>query len=142
MQFFFQRYIRLYRSIISQLNEILSKHELSFSLWEVLHYVNKNGPSTLVEISNYYYVEKPSITRRVHHLIECGLVEGVQTKDRREKKIQLTDLGEEVFKVCRREITKLEDEVMTGIPENERSVLYQVLPKIQENILNKGVESE
>jgi MarR family transcriptional regulator, transcriptional regulator for hemolysin len=142
MQFLFQRYIRLYRSIISKLNEILGEHELSFSLWEVLVYVNNNGPSTLVEISNYYHVEKPSITRRVQRLKEQMLVEGVSSKDGREKMIQLTSLGMEVYNVCRQKINKFEEEVMKGIPDNDQNTLYQILPKIQQNILNKEVESE
>jgi DNA-binding MarR family transcriptional regulator len=139
MQFFFQRYIRLYRSIISKLNEILGEHELSFSLWEVLLYVNNNGPSTLVEISNYYHVEKPSITRRVHRLKDQMLVEGVSSKDGREKMIQLTDSGNEVYKLCRQKINAFEDEVLRGIPDNEKDTLYQILPKIQKNILNKEI---
>lgn len=142
MQFFFQRYIRLYRSIISKLNEVLGEHELSFSLWEVLLYVHNNGPSTLVEISNYYHVEKPSITRRVHRLKDQMLVEGVSSKDGREKMIQLTGLGNEVYKLCREKINALEDEVMRGILDNEIDTLYQILPKIQKNILNREVEWE
>lgn len=86
---FFQRYIRLYRSIISKLNEML--------------------------------------------------VEGVSSKDGREKTIQLTELGKEVYKVCSRKINKLEDEVMKGIPDNEKDTLYQILPKIQSS---RGVSSD
>lgn len=142
MQHFFQRYIRLYRSIIGKLNEILGEHDLSFSLWEVLVYVEKNGPSTLVEISNYYHVEKPSITRRVHRLIEQALVEVASSRDKREKMIQLTDIGKEVYQVCRRKIDELEHDVLKGISDDEKNTLFQVLPKIQENILNKEVGSE
>lgn len=142
LQYFFQRYIRLYRSIISRLNEILAEHGLSFSLWEVLFYVQKMGPSTLVEIADYYHVEKPSITRRVHRLKEQMLIEGVSSKDGRERMIQLTDKGREVYKVCRRKINQLENEVMKGIPDNEKNTLSQILPKIQQNILNKGAENE
>lgn len=132
MQHFFQQYIRLHRSIISKLNDILGEYDLSFSFWEVLFYVNRNGPSTLVEISNYYHIEKPSITRRVHRLMDRGLIEGVPTKDRREKKIQLTESGEKVFKDCRRKITAFEKEVMNVMPEYEQDMLFQILPKLQD----------
>jgi MarR family transcriptional regulator for hemolysin len=100
--------------------------------------VQKMGPSTLVEIADYYHVEKPSITRRVHRLKEQMLVEGVSSKDGRVRMIQLTDKGREVYKVCRRKINQLENEVMKGIPDNEKNTLFQILPKIQQNILNKG----
>ncbi|MDQ0156714.1 MarR family winged helix-turn-helix transcriptional regulator [Robertmurraya andreesenii] len=142
MQYFFQRYIRLYRSIISKLNEILGEHELSFSLWEVLHYVKNNGPSPLVEIADYYHVEKPSITRRVQRLKGQMLVEVVSSSDGREKMIQLSDLGQEVYTVCRRKIDEFEDVVLKDIQDVEKKMLLQILPKIQENILNEEVEWE
>lgn len=132
MKYFFQQYIHLHRSIISKLNEILDEQDLSFSFWEVLFYVNRNGPSTLVEISNYYSIEKPSVTRRVHRLMDRGLIESVPTKDRREKKIQLTKLGDEVFMDCRRRITGFENEMMKVIPDHEQDLLFQILPKLQD----------
>lgn len=137
MQGFFQRYIRLYRLLISKLNELLSEYELSYSLWQVIFYVKTNGPSTLVDISNYYNVEKPTITRAVHRLEEKMLVKQIPGKDRREKIIQLTELGEEIYQVCRKKITNLEEKVMEGIPKEEQQTTYQTLPKIRNNILNK-----
>ena len=72
MEGFFQRYLRLYRPLITSLNELLSAYELSYSLWEVVFYIKNNGPSTLVDIANHYNVEKPTITRRVHRLEESS----------------------------------------------------------------------
>ena len=108
MEGFFQRYLRLYRPLITSLNELLSAYELSYSLWEVVFYIKNNGPSTLVDIANHYNVEKPTITRRVHRLEELQMVKQIAGQDRREKIIQLTELGEEVYKACRKKITNLE----------------------------------
>ena len=137
LQGFIQRYIRLYRPLISKLNDLLSEYDLSYSLWQIIFYVKKNGSSTLVDISNYYHVEKPTITRTVHRLEEKRLVKQIPGKDRREKIIQLTDKGEEIYQVCRRKITELESEIMNGIQEEEQLLTYQTLPKIRENIINK-----
>ncbi|MDP4087160.1 MAG: hypothetical protein Q8934_21590 [Bacillota bacterium] len=71
MQGFIHRYFILYRSIVKKLNELLGEYELSYSLWMVIYYIEKFGPSTLVEISAFYNVEKPSITRSVQRLEEC-----------------------------------------------------------------------
>jgi DNA-binding MarR family transcriptional regulator len=135
---FFQRYLRLYRPLITSLNELLSAYELSYSLWEVVFYIKNNGPSTLVDIANHYNVEKPTITRRVHRLEELQIVKQIAGQDRREKIIQLTELGEEVYKACRKDITELEKRVMEGIPQEEQVAIFQVLPKIQDNIMNRG----
>lgn len=136
MQGFFQRFITLYRPIITELNELLSRYELSYSLWEVIFYIKNNGPSVLVDISNYYNVEKPSITRRVHRLEEMNIVEEIPGRDKREKLIQLTNKGEEIYQACRQKITELEYSVMKGIPLEEQIATFEVLPKIKKNILD------
>ncbi|MFJ7975363.1 MarR family winged helix-turn-helix transcriptional regulator [Peribacillus sp. NPDC096379] len=119
------------------MNELLSAYNLSYSLWQVIVFVKNNGPSTLVDISNHYNVEKPTITRRVHRLEELQIVRQIPGKDRREKIIQLTESGEEIYQECRKMITNLEYSVMEGIPKEERFATFQTLPKIQDNIINK-----
>jgi DNA-binding MarR family transcriptional regulator len=141
MQGFFQRYLLLYRPLISRLNELLSEYELSYSLWQVILFVNNNGPSTLVEISNHFNVEKPTITRTVQRLEEKQIIKVIQGKDRREKIISLTELGEELYQSCRQKITKMEFEVMKGIPEAEQHAAFDILPKIRENIIHPKGES-
>ncbi|MFL0197468.1 MarR family winged helix-turn-helix transcriptional regulator [Clostridium sp. WILCCON 0269] len=137
MQGLFQRFFPLYRPFVSKLNELLSKYELTHSLWQVIFYLKINGPSSLVDIAKYYNIEKPSITRRVHYLEEKLIVKAVSSKDRREKIIQLTELGEELYHVCRKKITELEYSVMKGIPEDDQIIVFEVLAKIQENITNE-----
>ena len=134
---FFRRFISLYRPLITSLNDLLGPHDLSYALWQVIFYLKNNGSSTLVDISNHYNVEKPTITRRVHRLEELKLVEQIPSKDRREKMIQLTAFGEEVYQTCREEITILERSIMKGISIEEQSTTFQTLPKIKGNILNK-----
>lgn len=137
MEGLFQRYLRLYRPLITSLNELLSAYELSYSLWQVIFHIKNHGPSTLVEIANQYNVEKPTITRRVHRLEEALIVKQISGKDRREKIIQLTELGEDVYNACREKITDLENRVVEGITKEEQEVIFRALPKIQENLMNK-----
>lgn len=137
MQGFFQSYLRLYRPLITTLNELMSSYQLSYSLWQVIFYIKNNGPSTLVDISGYYNVEKPTITRRVHRLEELQVVKQIPGKDRREKVIQLTELGEKIYKEIRTKITDLEHQVMEGITPEEQMITFETLPKIQENIMKR-----
>jgi MarR family transcriptional regulator, transcriptional regulator for hemolysin len=136
LQGFFQRYLMLHRSLINKLNELLGEYGLSYSLWMVVFYVKNNGPSSLVDISNYFNVEKPAITRTVQRLEEKRLVKQITSKDKREKIIQLTELGEEIYQACREKITQLEFRVMVGIPEDEQKAAFEMLPKIRETIIN------
>lgn len=137
MEGFFRQYIRLYRPLITKLNELMSPYELSYSLWQVIFYIKNHGPSTLVDVSNYYEVEKPTITRRVHRLEELKLVEQIPGKDRREKIIQLTLSGEDIYQTLRAKITELENGIMEGISLEEQTICFQTLPRIQENLLKK-----
>ncbi|MFS0779143.1 MarR family transcriptional regulator [Neobacillus sp. 3P2-tot-E-2] len=143
MEGFFQRYLSLYRPLITRLNELMSTYELSYSLWQVIFYIKNNGPSTLVDIANQYNVEKPTVTRRVQRLEGLQIVKQIPGMDRREKVIQLTEVGEEVYQACRKEITDLENRVMDGIANEEQMITFQTLPKIQGNIMKgDGRKSE
>jgi MarR family transcriptional regulator, transcriptional regulator for hemolysin len=140
---FFQRYLSLYRPLITRLNELMSTYELSYSLWQVIFYIKTNGPSTLVDIANNYNVERPTITRRVQRLEDLQMVVQIPGMDRREKVIQLTEFGEEIYQACRKKITDLENRVMEGIAHEGQMITFQTLPKIQENIIkSEGSKSE
>ena len=140
---FFQRYLSLYRPLITTLNELMSTYELSYSLWQVIFHIKNNGPSTLVDIANKYNVEKPTITRRVQRLEDLQIVRQIPGMNRREKVIQLTELGEEIYQACRKKITDLENRVMEGIANEEQMITFQTLPKIQDNIMKReGSKSE
>ena len=58
-------------------------------------------------------------------------------QDRREKIIQLTELGEEIYQICRVKITEMEYRVMEGISEHEQNIAFEILPKIQSNLMNR-----
>lgn len=137
MQGFFQQYLLLHRPLTSRLNELLGEYELSYSLWQIIFHVKNNGPSTLAAISNYFNIERPSVTRAVQRLEEKQLIKQIPGENKREKIIQLTTLGEEVYQTCRQKITALENTVMKEIPEEELHAAFQVIPKIRENMIHK-----
>lgn len=137
MQGLFQRFFSLHRPLINKLNELLGEYDLSYSLWQVILYLKNNQPSSLVDIANYYNIEKPSITRRVQRLEERLIVKTISGKDRREKIIELTEIGEELYDVCRERITQLENDVVKGISENDQIITFETLPKIQKNITDE-----
>lgn len=134
---FLQQYLRLYRPLISSLNELLGKYNLSYSLWQVIYYIKHHGPSTLVEIAKRYSVEKPTITRRVSCLEDLQLVEKIESRDRREKLMQLTPKGEELYAACRKEISNLEREILEKLSENELQSFFETLSKIRQQLAEK-----
>lgn len=142
MEGFFKLIITSYRPIIALLNKELRSYGLSYVLWEVIRYIKLNGASTLVQISRYYEVEKPAITKRVDRLESLGLIKQIPGSDRREKIIQLTVAGENIYQLFRERITDLEIQTLKQIPPEEVQFLFHTLKSVQNYIVKEGIHDE
>jgi len=99
-----------------------------------LHYLSNHDAATLVELSVFQGVEKPTVTRNIRRLEDLEYVEHVPSKDRREKRIQLTPLGNEVYKKVRITIDQYEQEILNGITEEEQIEVIRIMEKVRNNI--------
>ncbi|MFB7640966.1 MarR family winged helix-turn-helix transcriptional regulator [Peribacillus butanolivorans] len=134
-QKFFQELLLLYRPFENNLNIQLNKHNLHRAQWSILHYLSNYGSATLVELANYQSVEKPTITRTITRLEELGYVEHVPSKDRREKRMQLTELGTKIYSDVRVTIDQYEQDILTGISEEEQLAAIRIMSEIRNNII-------
>ena len=134
-QNFFHQFISMYRPLINKANNQLTKYQLYTSQWAILNLLYLKGPHTNVEIANHQNVEKPTITRMIQRLEELNYVELVPGKDRREKKIQLTDYGMEICAEIKLMIKELEIDALRGITETEQEEVSRVLATVRENLL-------
>lgn len=135
MQGFFHQFLHVYRPLTNKLNELLAEFELSYSLWQVIFYVERFGPSQLASISAYFHIERPSITRVVQRLEEKKIVEQIPGKDKREKTIQLTKYGEDIYHSCREKITELEYSALEGIPEEAKQSAFDSFSEMRKNLI-------
>ncbi|MGE7766055.1 MarR family winged helix-turn-helix transcriptional regulator [Peribacillus sp. NPDC096540] len=134
-QKFFQELLLLYRPFENNLNIQLNKHHLHRAQWSILHYLSNYGSATLVELANYQSVEKPTITRTITRLEELGYVEHVPSKDRREKRMQLTELGTKIYSDVRVTIDQYEQDILKGITEEEQLAAIRIMSQIRNNII-------
>jgi MarR family transcriptional regulator, transcriptional regulator for hemolysin len=134
-QKFFQQFLLLYRPFENNLNIQLNKHDLHRAQWSILYYLNNYGSATLVELANYQSVEKPTITRTIARLEELGYVEHVPSKDKREKRMRLTELGKKVYSEVRVTIDQYEQEILKGITEEEQLAAIRIMGEIRNNII-------
>jgi MarR family transcriptional regulator, transcriptional regulator for hemolysin len=132
---FFQQLTHLYRPFESKLNVELGKHQLYRAQWSILYYIVNFGSPTLVEISNYLGVEKPTVTRTINRLEELGYVENIPGKDKREKRMQLTDLGKKVYLEVRETVDEFEREIIEGVSEKELLQAILVMKTIRNNLI-------
>ena len=133
-QQFFHQLLMLYRPFENKLNIHLAEHQLHRAQWSIFYYLFNNGPTTLVELSHYLYVEKPTVTRTINRLEELGYVEHVPTKDKREKRTQLTELGRKVYLDVRVTIDQYETDILKGISEQEQLETIRMMGIIRDNI--------
>ncbi|WP_242634586.1 MarR family winged helix-turn-helix transcriptional regulator [Bacillus timonensis] len=125
----------MYRPFESQLNVELSKHQLYRAQWSILYYIVNFGSPTLVEISNYLGVEKPTVTRTINRLEELGYVEHIPGKDKREKRMLLTVLGKMVYHDVRKTVDQFEQEIIKGVSEKELLEAVHVMKAIRNNLV-------
>ncbi len=124
----------LYRPFENRLNIHLAEHRLYRAHWSILYYLANNGTATLVELSHYMSVEKPTVTRTMNRLEELGYVEYVPGKDKREKRMKLSVAGQKVYKEVRVTIDQYEEEILKGITEQEQIETIRIMGEIRDNI--------
>ncbi|MET4560309.1 MarR family transcriptional regulator for hemolysin [Lysinibacillus parviboronicapiens] len=133
-QNFFNEYRLMYRPFTNQLNVQLEKYQLYSSQWAVLRLLIDKGPHSLVEIANFMFIEKPSVTRLVQKLVELGYVETVAGKDKREKLVQLTAHGETIVQEIQEHLKPFLEKALAGVPTQDIEIATQVLARICANI--------
>lgn len=124
----------MYRPFENKLNVQLNKHDLHRAQWTILYYLYNHGAATNVEISHYQGVEKPTTTRTINRLEELGYVELSKGKDKREKRMQLTELGIAVYENVRVTIDQFEQEILNGLSEEEQLETIRIMKKIRNNL--------
>ncbi|MED4202920.1 MarR family winged helix-turn-helix transcriptional regulator [Neobacillus mesonae] len=132
---FFHQLLMLYRPFERRLNIELGKHELHRAQWTIIYYLENFGSATLVELSNYQGVEKPTITRTVSQLEKLGYVAHVPGEDKREKRMQLTDAGKQLYQTVRVTVDEYEEEILQGISEEELKTTITMMEEIRKNII-------
>lgn len=125
----------LFRPFENKLVVLLSEHNIQRAQWTIMYYLFNFGTATLVELSNYQSVEKPTITRTINQLEDFGFVEKVPSKDKREKRMQLTELGRKVYNEVRVTIDQYEEGILKGIPETEQLQAIQIMSEIRNNLI-------
>lgn len=63
-----------------------------------------------------------------------GYVRHIPSKDKREKRIQLTELGEKVYIDVRATIDQFEQVILKGISEEEQLETIRIMKEIQNNL--------
>ena len=136
---FFHEQLQFSRSFRKELNERLKEINLFHTQWLVLYCMSLKESTTLVEISNYLDVEKPTISRTVKRLEEQGFIETLPSDDKRERRIALSSKGLTSFKEGSQIITAYEAELIEGISVADLKITLQTIQKLKMRLSGRGM---
>ena len=116
------------------MNEHLVEVGLYYSQWSIVYYLKQCGSATLVEITNYLDVEKPTISRTVKRLEEQQLIERLPSEDKRKRKMQLTKKGLEMYEKAYDVVNKFEQSLLAEIPETEMEASFRTIQQLRDKL--------
>ena len=122
------------RSFTKKINEQLKGIGLYQSQWSIVYYLKQFGPATIVEISQYLDVEKPTISRTVDRLEQRELVKRIPTRDKRERRIGLTEKGIDIYKEAKKAVAEFEQNLLDGISEEDRETTARTIQLLREKL--------
>lgn len=87
------------------------------------------------ELADACGLEKPTITKVIERMSEAGLIKVEKDqKDRRVRRVYLTERGRSLKGEVRRRWYLVEDQVFKGFTENDKRVFRQFLERMGENM--------
>lgn len=100
----FDSFTRLYRPYIKMVQPLLTEYDLHPAQWLVMKDIAVNIDTTLVQISKRRSIEKPTTRKILNALESRGWIIARTGLDRREKLLQLSPEGQEVFEQLKSKI--------------------------------------
>jgi len=116
-----------------KLEEALAKAQLSMPKYSVLNELVSAGEAlSLGELANRLSCVRSNMTQMVDRLETDGLVRRVACPtDRRSVKAEITDAGRDRQAEGSKEVTKLQEEVASGVPVEDRATLVRLLEHLK-----------
>lgn len=136
-QEFFHQFVLFYRSFEHHLNDVLSQYGLYRAQWSILHYLTNNGSATLIELAHYLRVEKPTITRTINRLEKIGYLSHIPGKDRREKRMEMSEAGAALYIEVRKAVDSLEEGILSGISDEQQQETTRIMKQMRHHLTSK-----
>lgn len=122
------------RHFSKRLNDSLVPLGLYTAQWAIIFQLKSNGPSTQKELSSYLGVEAPTMTRTLGRLEKAGWITRVSGKDKREKKIMLTDAALKEYPIWQNAVRFAEKQMLTDISEEEITFMLDSMKRMKKNL--------
>lgn len=122
--------LRSARLLSDVYNEVLSQHQLNYSLWQVMYLVQEQPDITSIDLAKFLNVSKPSIAKRVQVLMQLDIIKQVATADKRQKGLQLSQHGQLLFQLCSDKIDHCELQLLSQFNHLSLEQTYDTLSSL------------
>jgi len=113
---------------------------LTRSQWWVLTHLYRNDGVTQAELADLLEIDRPALGRLLDRLEVSGWVTRKDdTKDRRAKRVFLTDEVEPAMKAMRHAAADMRKEALVGISESDQDRFIDILLRLKTNLI--GLEN-
>jgi len=113
---------------------------LTRSQWWVLTHLYRNDGVTQAELADLLEIDRPALGRLLDRLEVSGWVTRKDdTKDRRAKRVFLTDEVEPAMKAMRHAAAEMRKEALVGISESDQDRFIDILLRLKTNLI--GLEN-
>ena len=123
------------RKTTIELNKRLKSYNLCYAQFRVINTLFKKGDLSQKDILKYIIVKPSTLSSSVKKLEKkCFVEKRLDSKDKRIKKIILTENGRKIYKDVWEEILNFEKETTEHIPKDERKMILKYLKDMNKKI--------
>ena len=126
---------KISRSIRKIKTEEMDEFDLKSPHVTCLYHLYKSKSLTAKELTDMCHEDMAAISRSLEHLEECGFIKyDSNLKKRYRSYLKLTEKGQKVGKYVADKIDKILNLASEGLSEEKRSILYESLTLISNNL--------
>lgn len=113
-----------------------SRYGLSTDAWRILAIVGRYGPISAKEVATRTSSDAFHVSRAIERLARKKLIKrDVDPQDRRRAKLELSPAGRAAHQAVGNALTRLESELLAGLPTKEQETLHRALATVDERAL-------
>lgn len=126
--------LRCARLLSDEMNAVLIDYDLNYSLWQSLVIIKLHQECTAMDIAQELQISKPAVTKRLNVLFAAQWIEQITSQDKRQKKLQLSVQGEELFQRCCERIDVLEAELLQGFQVDQLQHAHHLIFNLMQHL--------
>ncbi|MGI6731643.1 MAG: MarR family winged helix-turn-helix transcriptional regulator [Anaerovoracaceae bacterium] len=130
-----RKILKIGNGLIKNRNKSLLEHKLTSEQSVTLQYLDAHPGASASDLKEYLNISHQAARNIVERMKNKGLLySAVSKEDARIKSVYLTEKGLEAFNIVKDEGTKLENQILSCLTDEEKETLHGLIDKISCNI--------